>query len=163
MARILARFSDADIEALLTEARADDPLVRSELGRVLRGRRDRILRRWLLRLSSLTEPALETRGAKQWLCLRDRAEEAGLGAAPDPWAAAWSNPVQAVRTGVERQQFGICAEVPQDAPGYQVIDVYTGRKGQGPVRVHLRSGQVVALQRPEEQSPPPDLPLEARR
>jgi hypothetical protein len=161
MARIIARFTDADLEALLTEARADNPELRAELLRVLKGRGERILRRWLLPLSSLTEPALDSRGGRRWLCLEDRAEEAGLGRAPDPWATAWSTPELAVRVPVERRAGGLCAEFPDDALDYQVIDLHTGRPGQGPARVHLRSGRVVGLERPALQSRPPELPVVA--
>jgi hypothetical protein len=155
MARILARFTDERIDALLGEARADTPLVRSELLRILKGRRDKILRRYLLRLSSFTEPVVETRDGSRWLCVQDRAEEAGLGAPPDPWASVWSDSSQAVRTPVERTPGGACAQLPANVPDYVVVDVYTGRPGQGPARMHLRSGQLVGLERPEEQSPPP--------
>ena len=155
MARILARFTDERIDALLGEARADTPLVRSELLRILKGRRDKILRRYLVRLSSFTVPTLETRNGSRWLCLQDRAEEAGMGAPPDPWAAVWSDSRQAVRTKVEPTAGGVCAQVPGDAPDYVVIDVYSGRTGQGAARVHLRSSQVVGLERPGEQSLPP--------
>jgi hypothetical protein len=160
MARILARFTDERIDALLGEARADEPRVRSELLRILKGRRDRILHRYLVRLSSFTDPVLETRGGSRWLCLQDRAEEAGMGAPPDPWAAVWSDSRQAVRTKVERTPGGACAQIPGDVPDYAVIDVYTGRTGQGPARMHLRSGQLVGLERPEEQA---RAPLEAGR
>jgi len=162
MARILARFTDEHIEALLTEARADDPVVHSELLRILRGRRDRILRRWLVRLSSFTDPVLEVRGPSRWLCMPDRAEEAGLGAPPDPRATVWSNREQSVRTPVDRASGRVCAQVPDDAPEYVVLDVYSGRPGQGPARVHLHSGRVVGLERPEEGSLAPDLQRESR-
>ncbi|HEY3586840.1 MAG TPA: hypothetical protein VGK85_06800, partial [Myxococcaceae bacterium] len=155
MARILARFTDERIDLLLGEARADTPLVRSELLRILKGRRDKILRRYLLRLSSFTDPVLEARGGTRWLCVQDRAEEAGMGAPPDPWASVWSDSRQAVRTRVERTPGGVCAQVPPEGPDYVVVDVYTGRTGQGPARMHLRSGELVGLERPEEQSPPP--------
>lgn len=155
MARILARFTDERIDALLGEARADTPLVRSELLRILKGRRDKILRRYLLRLSSFTDPVVETRDGSRWICLQDRAEEAGMGTPPDPWASVWSDSRQAVRTRVERTPGGACAQVPANVPDYVVLDVYTGRTGQGPARMHLRSGELVGLERPEEQSPPP--------
>ena len=155
MARILARFTDERIGLLLDEARADTPLVRSELLRILKGRRDRILQRWLVRLSSFTDPVVEARDGARWVCMLDRAEEAGMGAPPDPWAAVWSDSRQAVRTALERRPGGVCARVPADAPDYVVIDVYSGREGQGPARVHLRSGQLVGLERPGEQSLPP--------
>ena len=132
MARILARFTDARIDALLNEARADTPIVHSELLRILRGRRDRILRRYLLHLSSFTDPVVETRDGARWLCMSDRAEEAGLGTPAAPWAGAWSNREQAVRTSVERVAQRVCALVPAEAPDYVVLDVYTGRPARGP-------------------------------
>ena len=78
-----------------------------------------------------------------------------MGAPPDPWAAVWSDSRQSVRTKVERTPGGVCAQVPAGVPDYVVIDVYTGRTGQGAARVHLRSGQLLGLERPEEQSPGP--------
>jgi hypothetical protein len=129
--------------------------VRSELLRILKGRRDKILRRYLLRLSSFTDPVVETRNGSRWLCLQDTAEEAGMGAPPDPWASVWTDSRQAVRTRVERTPGGACALVPANGPDYVVVDLYTGRTGQGPARMHLRSGELVGLERPEEQSLPP--------
>ena len=83
-----------------------------------------------------------------------------MGAPPDPWAAVWRDSRQAARTKVERTPAGTCAQIPGDTPDYVVIDVYTGRTGQGVARVHLRSGQLVGLERPQEQ---PGAPLEAGR
>jgi hypothetical protein len=51
MARIVARFDDAAIAAVVREGRLSSPIARSELEPILRGRRDKILQRYLLRLS----------------------------------------------------------------------------------------------------------------
>src|SRR5262249_19837317 len=154
MARILARFTDQRIDLLLGEARADMLLVLSELLRILKGGRDKILRRYLLRLSSFTDPVLETRTGSRWLCLQDRAEEAGMGAPPDPWASVWSDSRQAVRTKVERTPGGVCAQVPTDAPDYLVIDVYSGRTGQGAARGRPRPRPGGGPGRPRQPPPP---------
>ncbi len=59
MARIISHLDDADIEAIVDEAHLSSPIARSELIRILLGRRDRILSRYLLRLSSLERPTVQ--------------------------------------------------------------------------------------------------------
>jgi len=59
---------------------------------------------------------------------------------------------QAVRSTLQWSPGGVCARVPADTPDHVVIDVHSGRNGQGPARVHVRPGRVVGLERPEEQS-----------
>ena len=51
MARIIARFQDPHLRALARQGRFADPVVEQELARILAGRRDRILERYLTRLS----------------------------------------------------------------------------------------------------------------
>src|SRR5690606_13722080 len=56
MARIVARFTDEHVRALARQGLFLDPVVESELARILMGRRDKILERYLTRLSPLTWP-----------------------------------------------------------------------------------------------------------
>jgi hypothetical protein len=166
MARIVARFSEAHLRALIDESKLSDPVVREELLRVLLGRRDRILRRWLLRLSSLTEPIVRQGDRGLELCLSDRAEEAGLGAAPAPSAVLWrsadrGDPFPMARVGAWQW----CAQLPQSAPEYLVVDIATGRAGQFPARVHLSGGprpQVLGLERPSSAALPANPPSAVR-
>ncbi|HUM11837.1 MAG TPA: hypothetical protein VLT82_12880 [Myxococcaceae bacterium] len=102
MARLLARIRESLLRAPAAEARLTDPrvadeltLVVDELTRVPLGRRGRILRRWLLRLSSLTDAVLErSLDGTTRVCVTDRAGEAGLGPPPAPVASAWTGSVE---------------------------------------------------------------------
>jgi hypothetical protein len=155
MARILSHVDDAALSAVVAEADLFDPLVRSELERILRGRRDKILRRYLLRLSSLERP--EVKEARR-LCVADRAEAAGLGAAPAPAARLWRSRGGITTVSVSRGgPAELCLVVPELGEGQWVLDVSTGRAGQFPLRIHLLEGEplrVVGLARPEDQGPP---------
>jgi hypothetical protein len=155
MARILSHLDDAALSAIVEEAQLFSPVVRDELERILRGRRDRILRRYLLRLSSLERPVVKE-GRR--LCVDDRAEAAGLGAAPAPGARLWLSPDAAAVVPVSRQAPGeLCVVVPDLGEGQRVLDVSTGRAGQFPLRIHVLGGEpvrVVGLERPEDDHPP---------
>ena len=156
MARILSHIDDAALSAVVAEADLFDPLVQSELERILRGRRDRILRRYLLRLSSLDRP--EVKEGRR-LCVEDRAEAAGLGAAPSPAARLWRSRGSVAVVSVSRGgPAELCLVVPELGEGQWVLDLSTGRAGQFPLRVHLLEGEpprVVGLERPEENQAPP--------
>jgi hypothetical protein len=155
MARILSHLDDAALSAVVEEAQLFSPVVQDELERILRGRRDRILRRYLLRLSSLERP--QVREGRR-LCVEDRAEAAGLGAAPAPGARLWLSAGAAAVVPVSRQPPGeLCVVVPDLGEGQRVLDLSTGREGQLPLRIHLLEGdtlRVVGLERPEDDHPP---------
>jgi hypothetical protein len=129
MARLLARFGPEHIRALVGEGRIENPELAEELVRVLQGRREKILRRWLLRLSSLTDPTVEPHAGGARLCLQDRAEEAGLGPAPAPAAVHWFSRATAARLTVQHEAgAAICAVLPEATAGLGVVDVETGRR-----------------------------------
>ena len=155
MARIISHFDDADIAAVVAEARLTSPIAVSELNRILRGRRDRIVRRYLLRLSSLEWPT--TKEGRQ-ICVEDRAEAAGLGPAPAPTARLWLDSRTAAGLDVVHTLPGeICATVPPFGSGQRILDVSTGRPGQHPLRMHVLEGEVprvVGLDRPDDDGPP---------
>jgi hypothetical protein len=74
--RIIARFTDADIDAIVARARIDDPAATRYLIDTLIARRDRILREYLTRLSPLDRFTLSRRGGAgtpQTLCFEDLA------------------------------------------------------------------------------------------
>jgi len=156
MARILSYFDDAAVSAVVAETHLFDPAAREELERVLRGRRDKILRRYLLRLSSLWHPEV-TEGRR--LCVEDRAEASRLGAAPAPAARLWLSPDTVVAVPVSRgAPAELCLVVPALGEGQRVLDVTTGRPGQFPLRIHLLEGEplrVLGLERPEDDHAPP--------
>src|SRR5690606_1833352 len=72
MARIISRFTEEHLRAVVAEGRFSRALTGNELVRILRGRQRRILERYLTRLSPLAFP--EVRGGE--LCLRDLMIEA---------------------------------------------------------------------------------------
>jgi len=173
MARVISHLDDADIEAIVNEAHLSSPVAHSELIRILRGRRDRIFRRYLLRLSSLERPVVQDGrvlvrltslgsaipGGGNVVCVEDRAESAGLGAAPEPSARLWySSNTGAVLPISHRGPAELCVAIPDLGDAQRVLDVSTGRPGQGPLRIHLLGGaspRVVGLERPENDYPPP--------
>ena len=156
MARILSHIDDAALSKVIDEAQLAEPVVRSELERILRGRRDKILKRYLLRLSSLDKP--ELREGRQ-LCVQDRAEAAGLGAAPSPAARLYVSANTAAQLVVSRGGPNeLCMVVPDFGEAQRVIDVTTGRPGQFPLRIWLLGGatpRVVGLDRPSDDQLPP--------
>jgi hypothetical protein len=173
MARIISHLDDASIEAIVDEAHVSSPVARSELIRILRGRRDRILRRYLLRLSSLDRPSVQDGRVLARLasngeaipvggnvvCVEDRAESAGLGAAARASARLWYSSRVAGELPVSHGgEANLCVTIPELSDTQWVLDVSTGRPGQGPLRIHLLGGdspRVVGLERPENDQPPP--------
>ena len=166
MARILARFGDPQLEALVDTGQFDNQVVRDELVRILKGRRDTILRRYLQRLSPLAQPALaETRGGAQ-LCLEDLAVTGGVARAEERryTAHAWQG-THALPLAVSRGDApaDVCVGLPMpagasaDRPAYLVVDVTA--KSVPPARVHLYGlggarFRVVGLERPESSDAP---------
>src|SRR5262249_53740231 len=145
MARIISHFEDAAIEAIVNEAHLSSPVARSELIRILEGRRDRIGRRHRLRLSSLERPRVEDGrdlvrltslggaipGEGRVVCVEDRAESAGLGVAPDPSARLWYSSTTAAELPVShRGDAELCIAIPDLGSAQRVLDISTGRPGQ---------------------------------
>jgi hypothetical protein len=166
MARIVARFGDAHLEALAERARFADPVARSELLRILVGRRDRVLERWLTRLSPLTDPRI----VGDRLCLEDRALVAGLRsrAGRRYRAQAFLGDALAPQPPLELHSTGdaVCVPLPEPrgsrhAPSYVVVDVIASSERletTGPARVHAYDLggplYVVGLERPSGPEPP---------
>jgi hypothetical protein len=150
MARIIARFTDAHLRALVALGRWSDPAVERRLLEVLRGRRAKILDRYLDRLSPLVRPEL----ARGRVCLEDLAVTSGLRAregrryrarirSGDGWA-----PV-GITAAAER----VCFEAPEP-DGYRIVRLTAGTPGErvsGPLDVHLSQGAVVGLVRRESE------------
>lgn len=74
MARIVSRFTRDHIEAAVSLGRFSSSVVATELVEVLMGRRERLLERYLTRLSPLAWPRVEGRT----LCLEDLAVQSGI-------------------------------------------------------------------------------------
>ncbi|MGZ3455850.1 MAG: hypothetical protein ACXVEF_39965 [Polyangiales bacterium] len=170
MARIIARIDDAALDAMIGQAKIRSGIYLSELRRILRARRIAILKRWLGRVSPLTDPIVV--GSK--LCLEDLIVTAKLDEAakrgyvvrafvgdqldevpmPDPTSFA-------VGHG------HVCAKLPhvqsasKETARYLVVDVIgvsPSFSKRAPARVHLYDlgdgFKVVGLERPESETRP---------
>lgn len=176
MARILANFTDEHLVATLAAARMTDRLVHDELLRILRGRRDILLRRWLTELSPLTWPRVEATADGARLCMRDQAVASHI---VDPavrpyWARAWvhagGDALEPMPVGpkARRGAADVCVGLPSvssasaEAPAYLIVDVaghFVDGDDSPPARVHLyqlgaTEYRVVGLERPDDLEPP---------
>lgn len=162
MARILARFSRAHIEAVARLGRYAEPITERELVRILAGRRRAILERYLTRLSPLADPVVRDRE----LCMTDLAVSSRLrwpqdrryearAYAGEPLAPIASPPVRVDDAGET-----VCVRVP-GADDYLVLDLIasSGPERTAPARVHFAidpDGQIAlaGLERPASDAPP---------
>jgi hypothetical protein len=170
MARIISQFSDAHLKQLVSIARLENPALEAELSRLLGGRRDRVLERYLTHLSPLALPALQGGNAAD-LCLRDLVEQSGVrrghtrGYAVTAYSGGAPQRLEHVRGSAGHR---VCTALPH-APGaspvtptYLVVDWVSESEGfppEFPARVHLfdlgaRGFEVVGLERPESFDPP---------
>jgi hypothetical protein len=172
MARIIARIDRPRLEAMVRDVPMSEPL-RSELLRILVGRRAKILRRYLERLSPLTDPQLRPHGGRVWLCTTDLGLRAGSAIERRAYAArAWSSrgsgtsaalPVELALRAADEP----CVLLPRAAganrsnPAYWIVEIRTGRAPAlpYPARFHLYQTAeleyvVVGLERPESFDPP---------
>jgi len=154
-ARSIARMDDAVLAAVVDKARFSDPVVSAELLRVLIARRDKVLDRYLSRVSSLTEPRLVAPPSAPRLCLTDIAPKADLARASADAHAAGEAPKTRLPILVSGAE--VCLEIPATAARYLVVDVRESPE-RPPARVHLVREQgawlVVGLERPEGSGPP---------
>lgn len=164
MARLIAEFGEDDLRRLIQEAKMNDAALDAELLRVLAGRRERILERYLTRLSALTLPDVRAESAE--LCVRDLVLESGwrAGEARRYAVTAYVDGRAGVAVTPVRRVRGprLCVELPRlsdaspEAPRYSIVDWVAqsgSRAPEFPARVHLydlgKSGlRVVGLERP---------------
>jgi hypothetical protein len=86
-ARIVARFSDAAIRALVDKGRYSDPAAVDALVATLIKRRDRIKEVWLTGINPIVNPTLSSEGE---LRFENAAVMYGVGGPPDGYALSWS-------------------------------------------------------------------------
>lgn len=157
MARIISRFDDAAIDAVVAQARFSNPVATSELARILKARRDRVLSRYLSVLSSLTAPELTVLGAKTILCLTDVSPKAPA-VSKATTVAFLDGKAGPEWLPTEVSEGKACVALPATPQGYLVVDVRRPAES-SPARVHLARGtagwQVVGLERPDRYEPPP--------
>jgi hypothetical protein len=168
MTRIIARFTDDHIDAIVKEGQFTDPVVVAEAIRILKSRRDKILQRWLTRLSPLSEPRVAEHDGKADLCLRDLSllakATAKEGRQYSGRVSVESTPGRAISVR-SNGQGEACAELPNtpsasDAhPLYTVVEVQArslAQASESPVRVYLyqlgtNRFRIVGLERPENE------------
>jgi hypothetical protein len=160
MARIMSRFNDAAIDAVVAEAHFSSPVTTSELARILKARRDRTLSRYLRVLSTLTAAQLEEIGGKTRVCLLDVAVDAAP-ASEATAVALLDGGARPEWLATEEAGGRICAVLPSTSQRYLVVDVRRPARN-SPARVHLARAntqwQVVGLERPDHYEPPPSPP-----
>jgi hypothetical protein len=86
-ARLVARFSDAAIRAIVAKARYSDPAATEYIAKTLIARRDKVLRTWLTGVNPVTDPALAADGT---LSFRDAASDAGVTTAASSYVLTWA-------------------------------------------------------------------------
>ncbi len=168
MARILARFSDDLVEAAV-KVGLYDPVSERYLLETLIARRDTILRRYLTRLSPLTEVTVSERG----VCAVDLARESRVvpnegvsfraylyrGARLKPAGKAKFQTQAPPRVCVDIPHASVSESLPDNAPErYVVLDVTNGY-AKGPLRLHLydlgaRGYRLAGIERPDDLTPP---------
>lgn len=167
MARIIARMGEPEIRALVETGHFSRDLWRDELVRILMGRRERLLERYLVRVSPLSFPEV----SEGRLCLRDLAVESGLRDASEREYSARAfegiPPSATLATlAVDASTAGVCVELPRttstELPRYHVVDVFAGtpeREHSHPARVHLWEVEpgvhhLAGLERPDSDATP---------
>ncbi|HEY1534115.1 MAG TPA: hypothetical protein VGF76_08850, partial [Polyangiaceae bacterium] len=159
MARILARFSPEMVSALAEDGRFSDPSDTTYIATVLNARLEKILARYLTRLSPLTDVHVE-RGNQ--LCALDLARYRQL--RPDEQFRYSAQLAGAKLPVVERADDTVCVGLPERslpaalrddaAERYRVVSI-SDSVAPGPLLVHLyeldaaRGFRVVGLERPE--------------
>lgn len=83
-ARIVARFDEAAVRAIVAKGRYDDEAAEDVIVQTLMARRAKVLRTWLTAVTPVVDPMLDAGGLR----FRDAAVEAGV-AAPAPYQVTW--------------------------------------------------------------------------
>jgi hypothetical protein len=128
-ARILARITPAMVVALVGSAGLTDKTMERELVKALLGRRDKLLRRFLSRLSPLARPRL----AGDQLCVTDARIEGGLNVKGVVTARQGDRALTVQRNGAESCVGALARSVTSD--GYALVTLRADDTG--PLRVHL--------------------------
>ncbi|MBC7174139.1 MAG: hypothetical protein H5U40_16975 [Polyangiaceae bacterium] len=178
MARILANITPSHVRAAVAEAAIIAPTMREELERILLGRRELILRRFLSKISPLAAPRIIAgdRGAE--ICLRDLAIAAGVAPSDSPrpyWTRGYQHvggsQITVLERGslVRRGRDRICVSLPNvvdarlEHPAYLIIDLAAldgwHDKEAAPLRIHVYQFgpgryKLVGLERPDNAAPP---------
>ena len=154
-ARLISRFTDAHIAAAVSVGKFTDPGDAAYLTQQLGLRRDLIARRYLGRLSPLTDATLE--GSR--LCATDLARRSpAFAGKPFRYSAVYREGTQleagSSLAAQDAADGRVCVDIPS-RPDYATLDIANG-VARGPLRVHLRLDaatnalRVVGVERPEK-------------
>jgi hypothetical protein len=176
MARIISRFTDEQIDALIATGYLQNPMLIDELTTIMKGRRLKIIERYFESFSPLSDPTLspDANSETETLCLEDLAVTSNVvpKAERSYSARAWSRadvdepePFTPLTIEVAPKATTICVVLPpssRNEPEYVVVDVTAQRAGRDPnypARVHLfrepgAASRIVGLERPEDDAPP---------
>ena len=151
MARIMSQFTDEHLHALVSAGKMNDPRLDAELFRILRGRLDKILRRYMGRLSPLARPVLSHADEQSVLCLEDLSTSTG---GSEYYAGTFRTTAggPARHLPGKRVMAEICFATGPLGRAYWTLDVPGPRPDIGALRVHLASPddgdpRVVGLER----------------
>ena len=86
-ARIISRFSEADIRAIVASARFSDPRATDYLSEVILARKAKILMTWLNGTNPVINVSLDESGRLRFV---NAAEQVGMGKAAERYTVAWS-------------------------------------------------------------------------
>ena len=86
-ARIVSRFSDADIRAIVAKARYSDPRATDYIAQTLIERRNRVLKTWLTAVNPLVDFALSADGV---LTFTNAAVDAGVATPATSYRVRWA-------------------------------------------------------------------------
>ncbi|MCB9605474.1 MAG: hypothetical protein H6716_02725 [Polyangiaceae bacterium] len=164
MTRILAKFDDAHVRALVESGDLRSDLLEDELTRILIGRRDKLLRRYLGKLSPFANPQVDSGK----LCVEDVGVAAHVAPRKRKYqvTAFVGELLQSQNLAASRTGGKVCVSLPTSAgasaqsPEYLIVDLTAvDSHTLFPTRVHLyqlgpRDFRVVGLERPESLSPP---------
>jgi hypothetical protein len=128
-ARLVARFSDEAIRAIVAKANYSDPAAADYITTVLIARRDKVLRAWLTGVNPVVEPALAADGT---FTFRNAAVDAKVATPPAEYQFEWSAYDNATASAVGPASEGRNREAKTMAPA----DILQGREF---VRVLVRT------------------------
>ena len=86
-ARLVAKFTDERIRAIVAKAQYSDPAATDHIARTLIARRDKVLKTWLTGVNPVVDPSL---GADGTFTFRNAAVDAGAATPPSAYVLAWS-------------------------------------------------------------------------
>jgi hypothetical protein len=86
-ARLVGKFSDETLRAIVAKARYSDPAAADYITRTLIARRDKVLRTWLTGVNPVVDPQLSAAGV---LTFDNAAVSAGVASAPAGYVLTWS-------------------------------------------------------------------------